>query len=62
LSRSSLHDQFQRFAILTESAYLKKNDVLVRFVTSAGDLTKAEPEEHLIEHGPNVVAMERQRG
>src|SRR3981081_3151321 len=48
--------------ILTESAYLEKSDVLTKFKTSPGGLTKTEAEERLIEHGPNAVALEKQRG
>jgi Mg2+-importing ATPase len=48
--------------ILTESAYLEKSDVLTKFKTSPGGLTKTEAEERLIEHGPNAVALEKPRG
>src|SRR5258708_24198257 len=48
--------------ILTESAYLEKDDVFIKLKTSPGGLTKTEAEERLIKHGPNAVAMEKQRG
>src|SRR6201981_11547 len=48
--------------MLTESAYLEKSDVFTNFKTSPAGLTKAEAEERLIEHGPNAVALEKQRG
>jgi P-type Mg2+ transporter len=48
--------------MLTESAYLEKSDVFAKFKTSPAGLTKAEAEERLIEHGPNAVALEKQRG
>jgi Mg2+-importing ATPase len=47
---------------LTESAYLEKSEVLDKFKTSLGGLTKTEAEKRLIEHGPNAVALEKQRG
>src|SRR5260221_13408102 len=48
--------------ILTESAYLEKDDVLLKLKTSPGGLTKTEAEERLIKQGPNALAMEKQRG
>src|SRR5580700_2647454 len=48
--------------ILTESAYLEKDDVFIKLKTPPGGLTKTEAEERLIKHGPNAVAMEKQRG
>src|SRR6202047_1021413 len=47
---------------LTESAYLEKSEVLDKFKTSLRGLTKTEAEKRLIEHGPNAVALEKQRG
>jgi magnesium-transporting ATPase (P-type) len=48
--------------ILTESAYLEKEDVFIKLKTSPGGLTKTEAEERLVKQGPNAVAMEKQRG
>jgi hypothetical protein len=48
--------------MVTESAYLEKSGVFTKFKTSPAGLTKAEAEERLIEHGPNAVALEKQRG
>jgi hypothetical protein len=47
---------------LTESAYLEKSEVLDKFKTSLRGLTKTEAEKRLIEHGPNAVALEKERG
>src|ERR1700751_4895405 len=48
--------------ILMESAYLEKGDVFTTMKTPPGGLTKTEAVERLIKHGPNAVAMEKQRG
>src|SRR6201997_259631 len=48
--------------ILMESAYLEKGDVFTKMKTSPDGLTKTDAEERLIKHGPNAVAMEKQRG
>src|SRR5260221_10922602 len=47
---------------LTESAYLENSEVLDKFKTSLRGLTKTEAEKSLIQHGPNAVALETQRG
>jgi P-type Mg2+ transporter len=47
--------------ILMESAYLEKGDVFTKMKTSPGGLTKTDAEERLIKHGPNAVALEKQR-
>src|SRR6201982_3957124 len=48
--------------ILRESAYLEKGDVFTKMKTSPDGLTKTDAKERLIKHGPNAVAMEKQRG
>ena len=45
-----------------ESAYLEKGEVFTKMKTSPGGLSKTDAEERLIKHGPNTVAMEKQRG
>jgi magnesium-transporting ATPase (P-type) len=48
--------------ILTELAHLEKSEVFTRLKTSQDGLTQSEAQERLIEHGPNIVASEKQRG
>jgi Mg2+-importing ATPase len=48
--------------ILAELARLEIREVLARLKTSENGLTQGDVEERLLEHGPNVVAAEKQRG
>jgi P-type Mg2+ transporter len=48
--------------ILAELARLETREVLATLKTSQNGLTQADAEERLVEHGPNVVAEEKQRG
>jgi Mg2+-importing ATPase len=49
-------------AILAELARLETREVFATLKTSQNGLTQADAAERLVEHGPNVVAAEKQRG
>jgi hypothetical protein len=48
--------------ILTELAHLEKSEVLARLKTSQDGLAQSEAQERLVEHGPDIVASEKQHG
>ena len=48
--------------ILAELARLEIREVFATLKTSLNGLTQADAQERLVEHGPNVVAAEKQRG
>src|SRR6185295_10124762 len=48
--------------ILLELARLEKTDVFTKLKTSLNGLSQAAAEARMLEHGPNAVAMETQRG
>jgi len=48
--------------ILAELARLESGDVFAKLKTSPNGLSQADAQERLIEHGPNLIASEKQRG
>src|SRR6516162_9385200 len=48
--------------ILAELARLECRDVFAELKTSPNGLSQADAQERLIEHGPNLIASEKQRG
>jgi len=48
--------------ILAQLARLETREVLATLKTSTNGLTQVDAEARLVEHGPNVVAAEKQRG
>ena len=48
--------------ILTELAGVENADVFTKLKTSPDGLSQAVAEARIVEHGPNAVAIEKQRG